>query len=141
MIDKNEIRQIVEQNLDSNDYFIVDITVGADEKITVYIDKFNGNITLDDCEKLHSKIYPKLEELYDNFDLTVSSPGLTSGLKVWQQYYKNIGQEIEILQTDGKTIRGKILEADENQVKIQTKNQIITLPYDHIKKAKLILKF
>ncbi len=141
MIDKNEIRQIVEQNLDSNDYFIVDITVGADEKITVYIDKFNGNITLDDCQKLHNKIYPELEELYDNFDLTVSSPGLTSGLKVWQQYYKNIGQEIEILQTDGKTIRGKIIEADQNQVKIQTKNQTITLPYDQIKKAKLILKF
>ncbi len=141
MFDKETIENIVSQALQDNDYFIVDITVGSDDKITVYIDKFSGNISLDDCQELHKKIYPQIEEHYDNFELNVSSPGLTTPLKVWQQYYKHKGGEIEVLTNDGKNILAKIVDADEQQVVLNAKGKQITLPYSEIKKAKLVLKF
>ena len=141
MFDKDTIKNIVTQALQDNNYFIVDITVGSDEKITVYIDKFSGNITLDDCQELHRKIYPEIEKLYDNFELNVSSPGLTTPLKVWQQYYKHRGEEIDVLTNDGKNINAKIVDADEQQVVLNAKGKQITLPYSDIKKAKLVIKF
>jgi len=141
MIDKQTVENLVRQLIDDNDYFVVDITVGSDDKITVYLDKFGKGISLDECEQFHRKLYPELEKMYDNFDLTVSSPGLTVEFKVWQQYYKNKGREIEVLTNDGNTYRGTIVDADDNQVVLQTKKQLVTLPYDQIKKAKLVLKF
>ncbi len=140
MLEENTIREIVKKAIDDNDIFIVDINVGSNNKITVYLDKYRG-LSLDDCERIHRKIYPEIEQLEDKFDLTVSSPGLTSEFKVWQQYHKNIGQEIEIILTDGRTVRGKITEADEEKVSLQTKKEQLTIPYTDIKKAKLILKF
>ncbi len=141
MIDKEKIKQIVQNSLKDNDFFVVDLTVGADEKITVYIDKFSGSISLDDCEHLHKKIYPYIEELYGNFDLTVSSPGLTTEFKVWQQYYKNRGQEIDVLLHNGERFKAKIIDANEQQVVLDTGKKQITLQYPEIKKAKLVLKF
>ncbi len=141
MIDKQQIEELVRQLIDDNDYFVVDVTVGSDDKITVYLDKFGSGISLDECEAFHRKLYPELEKLYDNFDLTVSSPGLTTEFKVWQQYYKNKGQEIEVLTVDGQQMRGTIIDADQDKVVLQVKKQQVTLPYDQIKKAKLVLKF
>jgi ribosome maturation factor RimP len=46
-----------------------------------------------------------------------------------------------VLTTEGKQFTGKIIEADEQKVVLQVKNQKITLPYNQIKKAKLVLKF
>ncbi len=140
MLEENTIREIVKNAIDDNDIFIVDINVGSNNKITVYLDKYGG-LSLDDCERIHRKIYPEIEQLEDKFELTVSSPGLTSEFKVWQQYHKNIGQEIEIILKDGRTIRGKITEADQDKISLQTKKEQLTIPYTDIKKAKLILKF
>ncbi len=140
-MDKQELIELINKLLADNDYFVVDANIGADQNITVYIDKYSGNISLDDCENLHRKLYPHLEQIYDNFELTVSSPGLTSDLLVWQQYYKHKGQDIRIILKDGRTIEGTIVDADQNQVKVQTKKQLLTIDYSQINKAKLIIKF
>ena len=140
MFDKDKIRQIVDNALDDNDLFVVDITVGKRNNITVYLDSYRG-LSLDDCERIHRKIYPEIEEIDDDFELTVSSPGLTSEFKVWQQYHKNKGKEIEIITTDGLTYRGTIEEADEEKFTLKTKKQTLSFSYNDVKRAKLVLKF
>jgi ribosome maturation factor RimP len=72
MIDKQTVENIVRQLIDDNDIFVVDVTVGSNDKITVYLDKFGSGFSLSDCEQFHNKLYPELEKIYENFDLTVS---------------------------------------------------------------------
>jgi len=141
MIDKDFVLQVVEQEKDNNDIFVVDVKVGSGNKITVYIDKFNGGITLEDCEILHKKIYPIIEEQTDNFDLTVSSPGLDTNFKVWQQYYKNKGKEIVVTTTEGEKFTAKVIDADKEKVILQIKDKEVTFTYNQISKAKEHFKF
>ena len=42
MIDKNLVRNIVEEWLDGKDYFLVDVNVSPDDKIVVEIDHAEG---------------------------------------------------------------------------------------------------
>lgn len=140
MTDKNKLKEIVLKAIDDNNIFLVDINVSKTNNITIYLDSYKG-LTLKDCERIHKKIYPNIEQITGNFELNVSSPGLTNNFKVWQQYHKNIGHKIEILTLNNENMYGIIKEANENKFSIETKNQIITLPYDQVKKAKLVLKF
>ena len=140
MFDKDQIWQIVAGQLDDNEIFIVDVSVGKNNNITVFLDSYRG-LTLDDCERIHRKIYPLIEEIDDDFQLTVSSPGLTTEFKVWQQYHKNIGQEVEVVTNDGRMYRGTIEDADDKQFTLKTKKQVITIPYTDVKRTKLVLKF
>ncbi len=140
MVNKEQIYQIVREQLDDNNIFIVDITVSARNSITVYLDSYKG-LTLDDCEHIHKKIYPLIEDIERDFELTVSSPGLTNEFKVWQQYHKNKGQEVETVLKDGRMFRGVIEVANEHEFTLKTKKQNITLPYTDIKRTKLVLKF
>ncbi len=140
MIDRDQIYKIVSQNLEDNDLFVVDITVGKKNNITVYLDSYKG-LSLDDCERIHRKIYPLIEEIDEDFELTVSSPGLTTGFKVWQQYHKNKGKEVEVVLLDGRMLRGILEEANEKEFTLKTKKETITIPYTDVKWTKLVLKF
>ncbi len=140
---EDQIRNIVEKYL-NNDFFIVDINVSNNnEKIRIFLDKFSGNITLNECEQLHRMIYPEIEQLQENFSLEVSSPGLSSPLKVWQQFRKNIGQKIKVLTDENQSFEAVILDADNEKILLQKiKNkQEIPMTYNQIKKAFLKLEF
>ena len=51
MIDKNLVRNIVEEWLDGKDYFLVDVNVSPDDKIVVEIDHAEG-VWIEDCVQL-----------------------------------------------------------------------------------------
>jgi ribosome maturation factor RimP len=137
-------KEIVENSLNSlleKNYFVVDIIISPNEKVTVLVDNFEG-IKLSECQSIHKKLYPILEILSEDFELEISSPGLTSPLKLWQQFVKNIGKEIEIETSDKQTFLGKITNADETKIELQiSETSKIDLEYKNIKKAKQIIKF
>ena len=51
MITKESVKQIVEEWLQSGDYFLVDIQMGDDDRIVVEIDCADG-VWSDDCAEL-----------------------------------------------------------------------------------------
>ena len=51
MIDKNVVREIVEQWLKDKEYFLVDIEVSTDDRIVVEIDHADG-VWIEDCVAL-----------------------------------------------------------------------------------------
>ena len=85
MIDKNIVRNLVDQWLEDKDYFLVDIEISSDNKIVVEIDHADG-VWIEDCVELSRFIEDHLDREQEDFELEVGSAGLGQPFKVEQQY-------------------------------------------------------
>ena len=59
MIDKNVVKQLVEEWLDGKDYFLTDLTVSPDDRIVVEMDHVEG-VWIEDCVDLSRYIEERL---------------------------------------------------------------------------------
>jgi ribosome maturation factor RimP len=154
MISTESIQDIVLRVLESTECFVVDVSVKPGNRIFVFVDKLEG-ITIDECAYISSEIEKHLNRDIEDFDLEVSSPGLTSPFKVKQQYFKNIGKDVEIVLTSGEKIVGKlqsmndlgIITEAEKKVKIpgrrkpEITRENITIEFKNIKSTKVLINF
>lgn len=154
MIDKQLLKSTVEKAIDGTGIFIVDITVGTDNRIVVEIDSDNG-IDIDTCAKITRDIENVFDRDTEDYELEVGSAGLTSPFKVKQQYVKNIGNDVEVLTRDGRKLHGTLTEvADDNfTVTISVKEkqpgkkrpEIVEKPetfgYNDVKSVKYLIQF
>lgn len=120
MIDKKALTEFVEQQLEGTDYFLVSVSVSANNEIKVEIDSM-GNADIDFCIALSRKIEEAFSREEEDYELEVGSAGLTSPLKVPQQYKKNIGNEVEVLARDGKKYTGVLDACDDEGFTIITR--------------------
>ncbi|VBB48673.1 Ribosome maturation factor RimP [uncultured Paludibacter sp.] len=154
MILKEEIIKHVESYLTDTDHYLVDVKVTTDNRISVQVDSFNG-VSIDFCVDLNRYIESKLDRDVEDYELEVSSAGLTEPFKVLKQYEKNVGKEVEVLTKDGKKLTG-ILEGlkdtgivlqVEKQVKPEGAKRKITVTenmhihFENIKTTKYIIRF
>lgn len=105
MIEKNVVKELVEEWLQDKDYFLVDITVSPDDRIVVEIDHAEG-VWIDDCVSLSRYIESKLSRDQEDYELEVGSAGIGQPFKVLPQYVCHIGKEVEVLTKDGRKLRG-----------------------------------
>ena len=113
MIEKDLIRNIVDEYLLNTDTFIVEVAVRPGNIIVVEIDSDNG-VSIDDCITISKHIESKLDRDTEDFELEVGSAGTTSPFKIPRQYEKNIGNEVEVLTKDGKKLSGVLKSNDDN---------------------------
>jgi ribosome maturation factor RimP len=153
MITKEQIKTIIENNIDSDQY-IVEIEVHANNAIFVAIDGYKG-VTIEDCVKLSRLIESSFDREIEDFELEVSSAGLSEPFRVIEQYKKNIDKQIDILLNNGSKFPAKIVSVTDSGINVYTektiksketkKKQIITenifVEFENIKYSKLILTF
>ncbi|MDE5794529.1 MAG: ribosome assembly cofactor RimP [Muribaculaceae bacterium] len=154
MIDKNELRAFVEAQLKDTEYFLTDLKVSPNNEITVEIDSLTPG-DIEECVKLTRAIEAQFDRDIEDYELEVGTAGLTSPLKVARQYEKYIGQDLEVLTTDGRKLHGMLRKVDENGIilaieqkvkkegvkKPVVETQELDLPYSLIKRAVYDLKF
>ena len=154
MISKDSIYQAVEEFLAATDYFLVDIKVTQDNRVLVEIDSFEG-VSIDFCAELNRHIESQFDREVEDFELEVSSAGLTEPFKVTKQYEKNIGNEVEVLTKAGKKLSGILTEVHEDNFILQTERsekpvgakrkmtvlENLTFSYEEIKYTKYIIRF
>lgn len=154
MLDKSIVSQVVESYLRESEHYLVDLKVNQDNRIQVEIDSFNG-VSLDDCVALNRFLESKLDREVEDFELEVSSAGLSSPFKVLKQYEKNFGKEVEVLTTEGKKLAGVLSSVSTDAVVLTVEKAIkeegakrkktiqeeITLSFKNIKTTKLIIRF
>jgi ribosome maturation factor RimP len=107
MIDRETITGLVKAYISGTDLFIVDIHVSRSNSIRIMIDNEKG-VSLEECIGLSRALEEKLDREQHDFQLEVSSPGLTEPFKVLPQYMKNIGREVEVITTNGQKHEGKL---------------------------------
>ena len=99
----------MEEWLQGNDYFLVDILFGADDRIVIEIDHADG-VWIEDCAELSRFLQEKLGDELGEYELEVGSAGIGQPFKVVQQYMNHIGDEVEVLETGGKKVQGTLKE-------------------------------
>lgn len=147
MIDKEYIKGLVEELIKGTELFLVAVKVSSANRITVLADK-NDGITIDECVLIHRHIENNLDREKEDFELQVSSPGLDLPFGVIEQYYKNQGRKVEVIETDGSKITGILKNVTaggfelETEVKIKGKTREkkdISFNFDEIKTTRVIL--
>lgn len=111
MIDKNVVKTIVEEWLQGNEYFLVDVSVSPDGRIVVEIDHADG-VWIEDCAELSRHLQERLGGELDDYELEVGSAGIGQPFKVPQQYLVHVGKEVEVLAADGKKVQGVLKSVD-----------------------------
>lgn len=101
MIEKNVVKQLVDQWLEGKDYFMTDLTISADDRIVVEIDHKDG-VWIEDCVELSRFIENGLNRDEEDFELEVGSAGIGQPFKVVRQYENNVGEPVEVLTAAGK---------------------------------------
>jgi ribosome maturation factor RimP len=153
MINKAQIVSLVNERLEDK-MFLVDITVNERNVIDVFIDSFDG-LPISKCVDISRHVEHSLDREEEDFELHVSSPGLTHGFKVKEQYIKYTGRQIEVTTKEDKKLEGTLIEAGDIDFELETssrekveghkKKQLIVrkhiLKYDEIKSAKAVISF
>jgi len=153
---EDQIRIIGEKvnNLLANhpSHFLVEVRIKPTNNVKVFIDADEG-VILSELIEYNRKLYKQLEESGmfpdGDFSLEVSSPGLDEPLKLFRQYKKNIGRFVEILFKDSTKKEGKLVEATEDGVVIETETgkgkkketKQESILFDQIKNTKIQVKF
>ena len=149
MIDKESVKEIVEDFLKSSDNYLVDIEVKPDNTILVEIDS-DCVVSIDDCVVLSKYIESRLDRDKEDYALEVSSAGIGQAFKIQRQYRKNIGNKIEVLAKSGVKHTGVLKAVDEKEIILTVLKQIkpegakrkvtveedITFLYEEMKYAK-----
>lgn len=90
---------------------------GADHTLLLVIDKENGVVDLDDCERISRLISPILDEvdpIPESYYLEVSSPGTQRVLRREEHFLQYLGKKIAVrlyAPMEGKRIREGVLLA------------------------------
>jgi ribosome maturation factor RimP len=147
MIEKKKIEGIVEAFIKGSGLFLVSVKVSNANRITVLADK-NDGITIDECASIHRQIENGLDRDVEDFELQVSSPGLDTPFVVAEQYHKNEGKKVEVLDNDGSKYTGKLKNVTEGGFELETETKIkgksmdlkdISFNFEQIKSTRVIL--
>ena len=153
MIDSDLVKKLVEEKLDDK-MFLVEITVNERNVINVFVDSYDG-LTIEQCIIISRHLEHSLDRDEEDFELQVSSPGLSARFKVKEQYKKYVGRPVEVVNTSGVELEGVILDADEDGITLETsarelvegnkKKQLVVkqhqLKYNEIESAKAVISF
>lgn len=154
MIDKNIVKKLVDEWLADKEYFLVDIAVSDDDKIVVEIDHADG-VWIEDCVELSKYIESHLNRDDEDYELEVGSAGLGQPFKVPQQYANFTGKDVEVMDADGKKVKGILKSVNGNsfvvavreRVKVEGKKRPVMQLVDHqyqmdkVKYTKYIISF
>ena len=123
MIDKNGVRDLVEEWLKGKEYFLVDVEISPDDRIVVEIDHADG-VWIEDCVELSRYIEDRLDRDEEDYELEVGSAGLGQPFKVPQQYVNFIGKNVEVLDNEGKKVKGVLKSVDGNDFTVTVSEKV-----------------
>ena len=123
MIEKNLVKNYVEEWLDGKEYFLTDITISTDNRIVVEIDHEEG-VWIEDCVELSRFIESHLDRDAEDFELVVGSAGIGQPFKVLRQYEIHVGEQVEVLANDGKKFVGMLKEVDAEKFVVTVQEKV-----------------
>lgn len=147
-----KIKDIIKPIVDSFDLVLDDIvyiTHGRRWVLRVYIDKEEGGVTLEDCEKVSvqlSQILDSKDIIPHAYILEVSSPGLDRPLKRIKDYKKYTGRliKLNILKpyNDKTSLAGRIISVTDEKIEIEAeKTGRVEILFSDISNARLEIEF
>jgi len=122
-MDENTLKNLLKE-CDVSLYDTETVTENDHKIYRVYITSKDG-ITLDKCTevtKILSPIFDLEPPVEGEYFLEISSPGIERKLTKPSHFQNSVGELVKIKHTELGKLKGEILEADEESVKIKDKN-------------------
>lgn len=137
----------MEEKIAGTDQFIVSLKVHPTNRIQVFVDALGG-LNVNDCVSISRQIESNLDRDVEDYELQVSSPGLTEPFQHPLQFKKNVGREIKVTTTDGSTHKGQLVSFTGEEITLQPAKKKkkqeappLTLVLSEIKEAKTVISF
>ena len=155
MLSETTVKDLIDAGLNErSDLFLIDLKIGADNKISVVIDGDDG-VTVEDCVFMSRAIEHHLDREEEDFSLDVASAGATSPLINKRQYKKNLGRTLEVTAKPDLQLEGELTEVDDDGITLEWKakepkpvgkgkvtvKKHAKIMYDDVLEAKVIIKF
>lgn len=148
-MEKTEIEKSIEAFVRAENYYLFELSIKNINKnpfIQLFVDTETG-IDADKLAELNRKLSKMIDEndlITGSYRLDVSSPGIDRPLKYIWQYKRNIGRSMEVSfrDNDSEKIKvGALMNADDERILLETKNEIDVIPYAQIIKAIVQVRF
>ncbi len=123
MIDSEKVRQIATEAIENEGAFLVDLTVGSDNRISISAGHPEG-ITLKKLGLISRAIEAHFDREEEDFEIEVSSPGVGQPFKVPQQYEANVGRPVKVVLKDGKVVKGELIAFENDQLTLSWKERV-----------------
>ena len=155
MIEIRDIETLVASFIAEHEWFFhVKAEVKGANRIEVEVDHDSELVDIDTIVALTKHIEAGLDREKEDFELEVSSAGLTTPLVGVRRYRKFIGKELEVLLKKGVKEKGVLVSADEEGFVLEVirmekpegarrKQQVVhqlPLKYEEVKQATYLLK-
>lgn len=155
MIEIRDIETLVASFIAEHEgFFLVKAEVKGANRIEVEVDHDSEPVDIDTIVALTKHIEAGLDREKEDFELEVSSAGLTTPLVGVRRYRKFIGKELEVLLKKGVMEKGVLVSADEEGFVLEVirmekpegarrKQQVVhqlPLKYEEVKQATYLLK-
>ena len=115
--------------------------------LRLYIDK-EGGVNVDDCSNVSRQISALIdveEPVRGQFNLEISSPGADRPLRRLQDFQRFIGSLVKlktVMPLEGqRNFKGRLLEASEEVLVIETDTEEISLPMNAVEKARIVPEY
>lgn len=116
--------------------------------LRVYIDKADGEICIEDCERVNAVLDPLLDE-YDpiptSYTFEVSSAGAERQLKRPGDFERFLGSKVEVKlyspKNGRKAIQGKLLAYEDGNVTVEENGKPVTLTKSETAGVRLMIEF
>ena len=120
MITESHILSLIQEKLEADGVFLVELSVHPGNKIVVVIDK-NSGVSIDYCIQINKLIDNAFDREVEDFELEVSSPGIGQPFKVLQQYIKNRGKQVEVTVAANNVVQGvlEVVEPETFTIKVE----------------------
>lgn len=149
-----DIEKIVLEALNEPEEYLVHLSVSSSNKIIIRVDALEG-MPVKRCVDVSRAVEGSLDREVADFELEVSTPGLTEPFQVEQQFIKNVGRSLEVMYNSGEKIVGELEKVDENEIILIQKEKVkipgrkkkeekiihTKIERTHIKQAKVKLAF
>lgn len=118
--------------------------------LRVFIEKPEGNVTLEQCATLSNKIDEQVDKVIpDKFFLEVSSPGVERPLKKLEDFVRFKGETIKVALkhklNDSKNFTGKLDDVVEDMIHLSIsekgEDSVLEIPLKEIRKANIVYEF
>ena len=156
MVNKDTVLELINEKLEENpEFYLVDLKINNANKIYIEIDHKLNPISINDCIGFSRQVEHNLDREEEDFELEVTSPGLSQPFKVHYQYIKNLGKEVKVMLNSSKTVQGILEEVTDEDIMVsfETKEKIEgkkkklkvqheqKIKFEEIKETKIIVKF
>jgi ribosome maturation factor RimP len=139
---KSQLLDEVESIVNNLGFSVVEVNSSTSKnrlKINLIIHKEEG-VKIEDCSVVHKTVFPRLEIIYDNFDvyLEVSSPGIERAFKDAREFSIFTGRAVKVMHSGMTDWEQGLIESTENdEVTVVINDVAKKLKFSDIHKCKL----